>query len=561
MSGRWAPSTGGTPVVDWRDWRSWPENLAGLWRRSLRFRTIVVALALTMLAILVAGIVMSIVIQRDLFDSRKEQVLDSSLRAAQSVQAIFDAADVQGDALTAQQLLTTAADEVVRQSTSDMFAIVRLDSSPLSLILPDMYSGGFDQSIVSADLRAHVAESADTQWWQSVALPLDDTTVPGIVVGQQLAMPGVGAFAVYFAYDLSATDQTLQFVQRTLWIAGIALLLLTGAIAWFVVRSVARPVAQAADTSARLAAGDLKVRLQVRGEDELAVLGSSFNAMADSIESKIRELADLSLVQQRFVSDVSHELRTPLTTIRLAADMINDQRQEFDPATARAAELLLAQVQRFETLLGDLLEISRYDAGSVQLELEPTSLTHLAEDVIASMAQLAEQHGSDVRLLAPGGYSPVEMDPRRVRRIVRNLLGNAIEHGEGRPIVVTVDSDQQAVALGVRDFGLGMNPEDVERVFDRFWRADPSRKRTIGGTGLGMSIALGDARLHGGTLAVWSELGRGTNVVLTLPRRGRQLGSTSPVPLEPDAGAALDDLGRTQPIEVLGVRPGEGGAA
>ena len=562
MSGRSAPATGGTPVVDWRNWRAWPENLAGLWRRSLRFRTIIVALALTMLAILVAGIVMSIVIQRDLFDSRKEQVLDSSLRAAQSVQAIFDAADVQGDALTAQQLLTTAADEVVRQSTSDMFAIVRLDSSPLSLALPDMYSGGFDQEIVSPDLREQVSSSADTQWWQSVALPVNGTTVPGLVVGQQLVMPGVGAFAVYFAYDLSATDQTLQFVQRTLWIAGLALLLLTGAIAWFVVRSVAQPVAQAADTSARLAAGDLKVRLEVRGEDELAVLAGSFNAMADSIESQIQELADLSLVQQRFVSDVSHELRTPLTTIRLAADMINDQRQDFDPATARAAELLLAQVQRFETLLGDLLEISRYDAGSVQLELEPTSLAHLAEDVVASMSQLVEQHGSDVRLVAPGGYSPVEMDARRVRRIVRNLLGNAIEHGEGRPIVITVDSDRHAVALGVRDFGLGMKPEDVERVFDRFWRADPSRKRTIGGTGLGMSIALGDARLHGGTLAVWSELGRGTNVVLTLPRQDRHFDGTSPVSLEPDTELGLDDLGLTQPIEVLGTRSGgEGGAS
>ena len=256
--------------------------------------------------------------------------------------------------------------------------------------------------------------------------------------------------------------------------------------------------------------------------------------MADSIESQIKELADLSLVQQRFVSDVSHELRTPLTTIRLAADMINDQRDEFDPATARAAELLNAQVQRFETLLTDLLEISRYDAGSVQLELEPTSLAHLAEDVIGSMHQLAEQHGTDVRLVAPGGYSPVEMDPRRVRRIVRNLLGNAIEHGEGRPIVVTVDSNQQAVAIGVRDFGLGMTPEDVERVFDRFWRADPSRTRTIGGTGLGLSIALGDARLHGGELAVWSELGRGSNFVLTLPRQGGRLTGPSPIPLDPE---------------------------
>src|SRR3546814_2945101 len=149
--------------------------------------------------------------------------------------------------------------------------------------------------------------------------------------------------------------------------------------------------------------------------------------------------------------------------------MLNDQRDRFDPATARAAELLHAQVQRFETLLTDLLEISRYDAGSVQLELEPTSLAHLAEDVIGSMQQLAERHGSDVRLLAPGDHSLVEMDARRVRRVVRNLLGNAIEHGEGRPIVVTVESDQNAVALSGRDFGLGMWPGEDEDVLDRCW--------------------------------------------------------------------------------------------
>ena len=295
----------------------------------------------------------------------------------------------------------------------------------------------------------------------------------------------------------------------------------------------------------------------MRGQDEFATLGLSFNAMADSIESQIKELAELSLVQQRFVSDVSHELRTPLTTIRLAADMINDRRDEFDPATARAAELLNAQVQRFETLLTDLLEISRYDAGSVQLELEPTSLAHLAEDVIASMGTLAEQHGSDVRLVAPGGYSPVDMDPRRVRRVVRNLLGNAIEHGEGRPIVITVDSNQVAVALSVRDYGLGMTAADAERVFDRFWRADPSRKRTIGGTGLGLSIALGDAKLHGGELAVWSEIGRGTNFVLTLPRKAGRSPDPSPLTADPgeDGPAAIDALGLTQPIELPVIVP------
>ncbi len=318
-------------------------------------------------------------------------------------------------------------------------------------------------------------------------------------------------------------------------------------------RTVSKPIIEAAETSARLASGDLEVRLPVHGEDELATLARSFNAMADSIEAQIKELGELSLVQQRFVSDVSHELRTPLTTIRLAADMLNDQRDQFDPTTNRTAELLHTQVQRFETLLADLLEISRYDAGSVQLELEATSLTSLAEDIIEQMLPLAQGRGSELRLVAPGGYTPVDMDPRRVRRVLRNLVGNAIEHGEGRPIVVTVDSNQHAVAVGVRDFGLGMDPEDAQRVFDRFWRADPSRQRTIGGTGLGLSIALGDAKLHGGTLAVWSELAVGTNFVLTLPRQPGDLTGASPVSLEPEE--VLSEVSHaTQPMQLTELR-------
>jgi two-component system sensor histidine kinase MtrB len=542
-----------TPLTGWRDWRAWPGNLAALWRRSLRFRTVLITLALTALAILVACIWMALAIQNDLFVSRKDQVLADARRATDAAQSILDEAVVQSDAQQLQNLWFTTQTVLAQQSTSELIAASRISGSP-SQLAPQGFTTGLDESLVSDELHEAVRESPGGQWWQSIGLPSADGAVaPGIIVGQQLLVPEVGAYELYFAYDLDSASQTLGFVQLTLWIVGVGLVVLIGAIAWFVLRSVTAPIGEAADSSARLASGELGVRLPVHGEDELATLGRSFNAMADSIESQIKELADLSLVQQRFVSDVSHELRTPLTTIRLAADMINDQRDEFDPATARAAELLNAQVQRFETLLTDLLEISRYDAGSVQLELEPTSLAHLAEDVIASMHQLAEQHGTDVRLVAPGGYSPVDMDPRRVRRIVRNLLGNAIEHGEGRPIVVTVDSDQQAVALGVRDYGLGMRPDDVDRVFDRFWRADPSRSRTIGGTGLGLSIALGDARLHGGELAVWSALGRGSHFVLTIPRQGGRLTAPSPIAVDPgdEAIADIDDPALTQPLAVV----------
>jgi two-component system, OmpR family, sensor histidine kinase MtrB len=527
-----------------------PRALLSLWQRSLRFRTVLITVALVALAILVAGIWTALAIQNDLFDSRKDQALLGAQRATQAAQTTLDSAETQGEGILLQNVVNSLVSSLAQPAATDMYAILRTDTSP-STLAPQGFTVGLSESDISPELRARV-QASDTQWWQSASLTTPDgSTAAGIVVGHRLTVPGAGNYELYFAYDLSTASQTLRFVQVTLWIVGGVLILLVGAIAWFVLRSVTVPIRETAETSAKLAAGDLAVRVHVHGDDELASLSRSFNAMADSIQGQIKELADLSLVQQRFVSDVSHELRTPLTTIRLAADMLNDSRADFDPSTARAAELLHAQVERFEVLLTDLLEISRYDAGSVQLEREPTSLAHLTEDVIASMQQLADQHGVDIRLVAPGGYSPVEMDPRRVRRIVRNLIGNAIEHSEGRPIVVTVDSNQDAVAVGVRDHGLGLAPEHVERVFDRFWRADPARARTIGGTGLGLSIALGDARLHGGTLAVWSEPGRGANFVLTLPRGDAPVAGTSPVPADPGEGGAGDVLSRTQPIAVV----------
>jgi two-component system sensor histidine kinase MtrB len=323
---------------------------------------------------------------------------------------------------------------------------------------------------------------------------------------------------------------------------GLALLVLIAGITYLVVRLILTPIRVAAQTSQQLADGDLEVRMPIANEDAFATLARSFNGMADALQRQITQLATLSQLQQRFVSDVSHELRTPLTTIRLAGDVIYDQREDFPPATARTAELLHAQIERFDRLLSDLLEISRYDAGSVVLEWEPTNLVRLAEDAVDDMRPLAMTNGSEVRLEAPGGYFEVEMDPRRVRRVLRNLLGNAIEHGEGKPIVVTVDSNQTAVALSVRDYGLGMSERDVAHVFDRFWRADPSRKRTLGGTGLGLAFSLEDAAKHDGWLDVWSSPHEGSNFRLTLPRVPGEPIATSPIPLAPsDAPRTADD--------------------
>ncbi|MDY0982366.1 MtrAB system histidine kinase MtrB [Microbacterium sp. CFBP9023] len=539
-----------TAVAVIRDWRGWPTVVQALWRSSLRFRTLTITLLLTSTAILITCVTMALVIQNDLFESRKNEALEDAARSVNQAQATLDATALGDDPAALPELWDSVQEDLGRNSTAEGLAGFRMEVDPDVPL--NGFTAGLSDNLITSGLRNRVVEFDDWQSWQSVSLEVGGRAVPGIIVGQQLRVPEAGAFEIYFAYDLADADNTLTFVQRTLWVAGIGLVAIVAAISFIVLRTVSTPIVEAAETSARLASGDLGVRIDVHGEDEIATLGRSFNAMADSIESQIKELGELSLVQQRFVSDVSHELRTPLTTIRLAADMLNDQREEFDPTTARTTELLHTQVQRFETLLSDLLEISRYDAGSVQLELEATSLAHLAEDIIEQMRPLADDRGSELRLVAPGGYSPVDMDPRRVRRVLRNLIGNAIEHGEGRPIVVTVDSNQHAVAAGVRDFGLGMDPADAERVFDRFWRADPSRQRTLGGTGLGLSIALGDATLHGGSLAVWSELGVGTNFVLTLPRRGDATDGPSPIPIEPQE--PLAELGdATQPIQLADV--------
>lgn len=515
-------------------WREVSRRLASLWRGSLQFRTVLITLALSGLAILLIGLYISFSVASNLFQTQLDQVLASSNNATAAAQRILSSSDAL-DRAAMQQLMDSTLKVVQSSSGSSLIGVYRApdqDPSPLTPIAP--FAPGLE-SVITPELRERVQANPGDQFWQSVALEDGDgATAPGVVVGSDLQVPGAGRYELYIGYDFADAQQTLDQMQTTGIIGAIALLALLAIVTLLVVRWVIEPIRTAATTSRRLAAGDLGVRMPEKGEDELATLAASFNGMADSLQARIRELAELSVMQQRFVSDVSHELRTPLTTIRLAGDVLYGQREDFPGPTSRTVELLHTQTDRFEQLLTDLLEISRYDAGSVELATEPTNLVHLAGDAIESMHELARGRGSELRLDAPGGHLDAEVDPRRIRRIVRNLLGNAIEHGEGRPIVVAVDSNSSAVALSVRDYGLGMDEEEQAHVFDRFWRADPSRTRTIGGTGLGLAISLEDAIAHGGALDVWSRRGVGTVFRLTLPRRRGTAVEESPLALAPE---------------------------
>jgi two-component system sensor histidine kinase MtrB len=523
------------------DWRATLARAVRLWRGSLQLRTVALTVALSGLAVTVIGGYVVTSVRANLFDQYSEQVVAEAGRAILAAQGEFTQADEAGvddDLEVVQYNAFTAMRAII--SSQPLVAMLRAPGQTGQPLVDDQASGEFSEAaMVSPALRTAVADAdADRVAWQSIGIPADGRTEPGLIVGSLLQLPQGQRYELYVVYNLSSVQQTLDFVQGALALAGFALVVLIGAVSYLVVRLVVGPVRVAAETSAKLAAGELGVRLPVRGEDELATLGRSINAMADSIESQIKELADLSLVQQRFVSDVSHELRTPLTTIRLAGDVLYDQRETFPPATARTAELLHAQTERFETLLADLLEMSRYDAGAVTLEIEPTNLVRLVEDAIDAVRPLATEKSTEIRLIAPGGYFEADVDARRIRRVLQNLLGNAIDHGEARPIDVYVDSDQDAVAIAVRDHGIGMAAADLEHVFDRFWRADPSRQRSTGGTGLGLAIALEDATVHGGVLEVWSQPGDGSCFRLTLPRRRGEELRGSPLELPPEETAS-----------------------
>jgi two-component system, OmpR family, sensor histidine kinase MtrB len=390
-------------------------------------------------------------------------------------------------------------------------------------------------SAISQELKQQVRDGMIASQVSTVQTPTGTKTF--MVVGRPVFTPrwSYGQVELYYAVPIDPEVGVAADFRVTMFLVGTALVLLLTALVVFVTRLVAQPVRLAAKTAQRLSAGLLDQRMDVKGEDELALLADAFNQMAANLQRQIVRLEEMSRLQRRFTSDVSHELRTPLTTVRMAADLLHSQRDQFDPAVARSAELLQTELDRFEELLTDLLEISRFDAGFAMLEAEPSDLVALVKRVADRLNTVAIRAGTELTLVTPEPPVIAEIDSRRIERVLRNLVDNAIDHSEGRPVVITLGCDEKAVAVTVRDHGMGLKPGEDKLVFNRFWRSDPSRARQTGGTGLGLSISLEDARLHGGWLEAWGRPGEGAQFRLTLPVRAGARLTSSPLPLAPHA--------------------------
>ena len=383
----------------------------------------------------------------------------------------------------------------------------------------EIASNLLDPATIPKSLSDRVRKSSDITWQYVTMRYLQGTTAPGLAIGQKVQIPNAGQYEMYIVFSLANEEKTLSLINTYLFIAGLILIILITLITWLVVRQVIKPVREAARIATEFTSGDFRQRMKVYSQDEISTLGRAFNEMAESLEQQIARLENLSRVQQRFVSDVSHELRTPLTTLRMASEVIAASRDDFDPTVARSTELLVAQLDRFERLLEDLLEVSRFDAEVAVLEAVDFDIVELVNRCADDLALVAKERKTEIYVKSAEPVIMIKADIRRVERILRNLLANAIDHSEEVQIDVQIKASERDVAIGVRDYGIGLDENSLTRVFDRFWRADPSRARTRGGTGLGLSIALEDARLHNGELEAWGRPGRGAHFVVTLPRK------------------------------------------
>ena len=325
---------------------------------------------------------------------------------------------------------------------------------------------------------------------------------PYLVVGGRVS----GAELYFFFSEAQLFDELSQL--RTILLVGLVLLVLVaGGVGALVARRTLAPVAEASAAARSLAEGLLATRLPPGGRDEFGAWAASFNEMAEALEGKIAALSEAQARERRFTSDVAHELRTPVTALVGEASLLSEHLDRMPPEARRPAELVVADIARLRRLVEDLMEISRLDAGQGAVRLEPVDLASLVDATIRARGWI-----DCVRI--QGTAAVVESDRRRLEQIVANLVGNALEHG-GRDVAVRTGTDNARAYVEVEDQGGGMTPEQLERIFDRFYKADPSR--TGSGSGLGLAIALENARLLGGDIKVWSEPNRGSRFTLRLP--------------------------------------------
>jgi two-component system, OmpR family, sensor histidine kinase MtrB len=361
---------------------------------------------------------------------------------------------------------------------------------------PSTLTGTLDT--LPASMRTLVDGGQIAYVWQTIG------GQASLVVGGRIA--GTGP-AIYFIRNVAPIDSALDQLRLALGAGTLVLALIAVVAARVVARGVLAPVQEASVAAERIARGDLSARIPVTSRDEFGTWAEQFNEMAETLGDTIARLRAAQTQNRRFVADVSHELRTPVAALVAEASILREHLDTLPPESRRAGELIVQDVGRMRSLVEDLMELSRFDAAGEEVRVEPIDLRRLIRDVAAA-------HHPDAVLELPDEPVVVESDPRRLERILANLLDNAREHAPDALVVVRLRANAEQIAISVADRGPGVPPDRLGRIFERFYMADPSRR---GGSGLGLAIAAEHSDLLGGRLTALNRDGGGLEITLILP--------------------------------------------
>ncbi|GAA3374729.1 two-component system sensor histidine kinase AfsQ2 [Streptomyces sannanensis] len=417
---------------------------------------------------------------------------------------------------TAEELQLTA--EQMARSSNPAYDVVLVDRRPDGQsIVGASDTDAFTVKDVPASLTGAVDEKQRISegnaypyhlFWQRIAL----RGKPYLVGGTKIIGGGPTG------YMLTSLDKERQDLNSLAWSLGIAsglALLGSALLAQAAAGTVLKPVQRLGEAARRLGEGQLDVRLRVSGTDELADLSRTFNRTAEALEKKVADMSAREEASRRFVADMSHELRTPLTAITAVTEVLEEEQDSLDPMIAPAVQLVVSETRRLNTLVENLMEVTRFDAGTARLVLDDVDIADQITACIDARAWL-----DAVELDAERGIM-ARLDPRRLDVILANLIGNALKHG-GSPVRVSVRPEGEELVIAVRDNGPGI-PEDVlPHVFDRFYKASASRPRSDG-SGLSLSIAMENAHIHGGDITADNAPEGGAEFVLRLPRDASRL--------------------------------------
>ncbi|WP_232010976.1 MtrAB system histidine kinase MtrB [Corynebacterium kutscheri] len=482
------------------------------WRTSLQLRVLGSIFAASAVVMGILAVILISFVTQNLVNSKIDAADAEIDRARMSVEeqinSTSSSTSLQTRLNSARAVLTSRNSQSLdRQTTYEPIIVV---SNPDGTVVssPEGYR-------IPERLRSFVSQEQISYQFATIDRA-DGSAYKALIVGTPTET-NIPHLQVYLVASMTQEETTLALLRGLFSAAAIVVVVLLVGIAWLLTQQVITPVRSASRISERFAAGHLRERMVVEGEDEMARLAMSFNSMAESLSKQITQLEEYGNLQRQFTSDVSHELRTPLTTVRMAADLIADDADDLSPGARRASELMVRELDRFESLLNDLLEISRHDAGVADLTATEFDIRSCINSAWQQVDHLAQELAVPVEFELPERPVMVSADNRRIERILRNLLANAIDHSESNPVVKLEESDS-AVAIAVLDHGVGLKPGQEELVFNRFWRADPSRVRHSGGTGLGLAIAREDALLHGGILDAEGASGIGTMFRLVVPK-------------------------------------------